>query len=311
MKKTIILMQPMGLILGLAVLTLGVGPCSAPDKAAVAPGEQTNTATITAAVTPPAATANADSAPKSGSYMPGGFAVCPCMDTGDGGAVFVVSDNTNGRILQVASDKLQETGRSAVIVSGLGNAGDVDIAEDGRAFVYVDGGTAIERYFGLTAFVHDGKGYPLVASEVVVDIGLRSVNAKTDGQGYFTVLDLLPAPPTEIPMAIVTVTNGNESRQFPIQLNECCQTVREIVFAPEEAKKGTININVNPSGLAGAQWRIKGVDVWLDATQPLQIFPGEFTVIFSDVDGFKTPDPVTFLVAEDVVATIDANYEPQ
>lgn len=311
MNKKTSLVLPIGLIFVLAVLTLGVGPCSAPEKAANnTRGERASLASETVAAAPTGAE-NADSALKSGSYMPGGFAVCPCSDAANGGTVFVISDNTNGRILQVASDKLQEIGRSAVIISGLGNAGDVDIAEDGRAFVYVDGGTAIERYFGLTAFVHDGKGFPLVASEVVVDIGLRSTNAKTNGEGYFTVLDLLPPPPQEIPMVIVTITNGNESRQFPIKLNECCQTVKEIVFAPEEAKKGTIEIDVKPSGLVGVQWRIKGVDVWLDASQPLQIFPGEFTVIFNDVDGYKTPDPVTFLVSEDIVATIDANYEPQ
>jgi hypothetical protein len=303
-------MQPARAVLVLAILSLGVGLFFNPlNKAAGETQNGDSQALPDASQTP----ANQTSGGKAGYFMPGGFAPCPCEASGSAGdgPLFIISDNTNGRLLQVSAEALQDTGREAILLSGLDNPGDVDIAEGGRAFVYVDGGKVVEHYFGLTCLVHDGAGNPLAGAEVVIDALYNTATTKTDGEGYFTVFDLLPIKTTDPPIALVTVTKGSESRQFPIPLNECCQTIKEIVFAPEEAKKGTLKINVHPPELesAGAQWRLKGIDIWLDITQPLQIFPGMYTVIFSDVDGYKTPEPVVVEVGEDIVIAVEANYQ--
>lgn len=233
--------------------------------------------------------------------MPGGLAPCPCSD----GKKFVLTDNSHGRIVQIDVDAA--FAYRTVIAQGLEDAGDVDIAEEGRAFVYADDTTVVEHYFGLTAFVHDGAGVPLTGADVVVEGARETKTAKVDGAGMFTVLDLLPPPPQEPPEVTVTITREGESLQFPIFLDSCCQTCREIVFAPSHPK-GILRVDVTPAGLAGVRWRLQGVDIWLDDEQSIEIFPGEYTVIFSEVPGFQTPAPVKAIVSADQVKSVEVEY---
>jgi hypothetical protein len=237
-------------------------------------------------------------------FMPGGMAVCPCSE----GKKFILTDNTHGRIIQL--DKDAAFAFRTTLLRELDNAGDVDIAEKGRAFVYVDGEKVVHHYFGLTAFVHDGVGAPLAGADVVIEGGKIDQTAKVDGDGMFTVFDLLPAPAFEAPEVTVTITQEGRSLQFPIFLDECCQTCREILFAPEEDPKGVLRVDVQPAALPGVRWRLKGVDLWLDADLTLHIYPGEYTVIFDDVAGYATPDPVTVLLAPNIVTNVEIEYVP-
>lgn len=248
--------------------------------------------------------ADGGKAPEDEAYVPGGLAACPCSD----GKKFVLTDNSNGRLLQLDLDA--KFAYRTTLAQGLENPGDVDIAEEGRAFVYADGSTVVEHYFGLTAFVHDGAGAPLAGADVVVEGATETKMTRVDGTGMFTVFDLLPPPPQEPPEVTVTIAREGKSLQFPIFLDSCCQTCREILFAPEQDPKGILDVDVKPSGLPGVRWRLQGVEIWLEPEQTLAIYPGEYTLVFSEVTGFKTPEAVKVIVSADQVKSVEVEYVP-
>ncbi|HDM76407.1 MAG TPA: hypothetical protein ENG51_08050 [Deltaproteobacteria bacterium] len=231
------------------------------------------------------------------SFMPGGLAVCPCLDNlpdfcEDQERRFLITDNTNGRVLQVKTSVSGEFVDSIALLEGLDHPGDIDLGSDGTVFALVNGNSVRHYYTGLTGKVVDLDGNPLGGAKVTISGDmLKEIVTTTNAEGIFSAFDLTK-PPRSDDTVVVTISYNGETMQRALFLEQNCQGYRTIVFDPEP-EKGILSVDIQPPEIASeAMWSIGSGGQNLQSNMSLSVAPGRYHVSFTPVEGWITPDDV-------------------
>ena len=82
-------------------------------------------------------------------------------------------------------------------------------------------------------------------------------------------------------------------------------------YIEDDDENGAIRVTIEPQGArnAGAQWSVDGGTTWHTSGDAVsELAPGDYTVSFSDVTGWTTPDVVTVTIAEGEVTNASGTY---